>query len=232
MREQAEATLEAMLRPDATSPPALALFDPTFHEGVVGILASRLKDRFHRPAFVFARGRDGSLKGSGRSIAGFHLRDALDLVSKRAPGLLLRFGGHAMAAGCTIASERFEEFERELQRVAAEQLDASLLARRLETDGPLGAEHFAIDTVRVLDAQVWGQAFDAPVWADDVDVLSQRLVGERHLKLSLRHGGVVHEAIWFGRSEPLPPRARIAYRLSLDHYNGRDRVQMVVQAAA
>ncbi|MCO5122881.1 MAG: single-stranded-DNA-specific exonuclease RecJ [Rhizobacter sp.] len=232
MREQAEATLESMLRLDAKPPPALALFDPAFHEGVVGILASRLKDRFHRPAFVFARGRDGLLKGSGRSIAGFHLRDALDLVSKRAPELLLRFGGHAMAAGCTITAARFDEFERELQRVAVEQLDASLLARRLETDGPLGAEHFAIETVRALEAQVWGQAFDAPVWADDVDVLSQRLVGERHLKLSLRHGGVVREAIWFGRSEPLPARARLAYRLNLDHYNGRDRVQMVVQAAA
>jgi len=232
MREQAEATLESMLLLNAKPPPALALFDSAFHEGVVGILASRLKDRFHRPAFVFARGRDGSLKGSGRSIAGFHLRDALDLVSKRAPGLLLRFGGHAMAAGCTITADRFEDFERELQRVASEQLDASLLARRLETDGPLGAEHFAIDTVRTLEAQVWGQAFDAPLWADDVDVLSQRLVGERHLKLSLRHGGVVRDAIWFGRSEPLPARARLAYRLSLDHYNGRDRVQMVVQAAA
>ncbi len=232
MREQAEATLEAMLQSDAEPPPALVLFDPTFHEGVVGILASRLKDRVHRPAFVFARGRDGLLKGSGRSIAGFHLRDALDLVSKRAPRLLYRFGGHAMAAGCTITEARFEEFERELQRVATEQLDASLLARRLANDGPLGAEHFGIETVRAIEAQVWGQAFDAPLWVDDVDVLSQRRVGEKHLKLTLRHGGVVRDAIWFGRSEPLPARARLAYRLSLDRYNGRDRVQMIVQAAA
>ena len=231
MREQAEAMLEALLQSGAETPPAIALFDSRFHEGVVGILASRLKDRVHRPAFVFARGRDGSLKGSGRSIAGFHLRDALDLVSKRAPGLLQRFGGHAMAAGCTIAEGRFDEFVRELQRVAAEQLDAWLLARRLATDGSLGAEHFSPETVQAIDAQVWGQAFDAPLWVDEVDVLSQRLVGERHLKLAVRHGGVVRDAIWFGRSEPLPARARLAYRLSLDRYNGRDRVQMVVEAA-
>ncbi|MEO8124310.1 MAG: single-stranded-DNA-specific exonuclease RecJ [Burkholderiales bacterium] len=230
MREQAEAALDALMQFDAEPPPALAVFDAAFHEGVVGIVASRLKDRLHRPTFVFAPGRDGTLKGSGRSIAGFHLRDALDLVSKRQPGLLLRFGGHAMAAGCTIAATDFAAFDRALQRVAREGLDATLLARRLATDGPLGAEHFAIETVRAIDAQVWGQAFDAPVWVDEVDVLAQRLVGEKHLKLSLRHAGVVRDAIWFGRSEPLPARARLAYRLSLDTYNGRDRVQMVVQA--
>lgn len=231
MREQAEAGLDALMQFEAGPPPALAVFDPAFHEGVVGIVASRLKDRLHRPTFVFAPGRDGTLKGSGRSIAGFHLRDALDLMSKRQPGLLLRFGGHAMAAGCTIAATDFAAFDRELRRVANEGLDATLLARHLATDGPLGAEHFAIETVRAIDAQVWGQAFDAPVWVDEVDVLAQRLVGEKHLKLSLRHGGVVRDAIWFGRSEPLPARARLAYRLSLDTYNGRDRVQMVVHAA-
>ncbi len=231
MREQAEAALDALMQFDADPPPGLAVFDASFHEGVVGIVASRLKDRLHRPTFVFAPGRDGTLKGSGRSIAGFHLRDALDLVSKRQPGLLLRFGGHAMAAGCTIGAADFAAFDREFQRAAKEGLDATLLARRLATDGPLGAEHFAIETVRVIDAQVWGQAFDPPVWVDEVDVLAQRLVGEKHLKLSLRHGGVVRDAIWFGRSEPLPARARLAYRLSLDTYNGRDRVQMVVLTA-
>lgn len=231
MREQAEAALEASMRFDAEPPPAVAVFDAAFHEGVVGIVASRLKDRLHRPAFVFAPGRDGTLKGSGRSIAGFHLRDALDLMSKREPGLLLRFGGHAMAAGCTIAAAGFLAFERELQRVAAEQLDAALLARRLATDGPLDAEQFSIDTVRTIEAQVWGQGFDAPVWVDEVDVLAQRLVGEKHLKLSLRHAGVVRDAIWFGRSEPLAARARLAYRLAIDTYNGRERLQMVVQAA-
>ena len=232
MREQAEAMLDALLaaQRDREPPPALAIFDPGFHEGVVGIVAARLKDRLHRPAFVFARGRDGLLKGSGRSIAGFHLRDALDLVAKREPGVLLRFGGHAMAAGCTLEEQAFERFAAALQQVARETLDAATLARTLAVDGPLAAEHFTTATVRALDAQVWGQAFEAPVWADEFEVVTQRLVGEKHLKLTLRHAGTLREAIWFGRSEPLPGRARLAYRLNADAYNGRERVQLVVEA--
>jgi single-stranded-DNA-specific exonuclease len=230
MREQAEASLDALM-PDGEPPPALAIFDAGFHEGVVGIVAARLKDRLHRPTFVFALGQDGLLKGSGRSIAGFHLRDALDLVSKREPGLLKRFGGHAMAAGCTLEREGFERFEASLRQVAREWLDAATLARRLPTDGALGAEYFDAATVRTLDAQVWGQAFEPPLFCDVVEIVSQRLVGERHLKLGVRHAGVLRDAIWFGHDEPLPARVRLAYRLSLDEYNGRERVQMVVEAA-
>ena len=196
---------------------------------MVGIVASRLKDRIHRPTFVFALGGDGLLKGSGRSIAGFHLRDALDLVSKRHDGLLKKFGGHAMAAGCTIEREHFDSFDQALQRVAQEWLSPATLARRLATDGPLQAEWFNAETVRALDAQVWGQGFEAPVFCDEVEIVSQRLVGEKHLKLLLRHTGVSREAIWFGHIEPLPERARLAYRLSLDEYNGQQRVQMVVE---
>lgn len=229
MREQAELLLERLM-PDGDPPPALALFDAEFHEGVVGIVAARLKDRLHRPTFVFARGQDGLMKGSGRSIPGFHLRDALDLVSKRAPGVLLRFGGHAMAAGCTLAAEGLAPFAAALQQVAREWLDAATLQRRLFTDGPLAPEQFAAATVRALDEQVWGQAFEPPLFCDEVEIVSQRLVGERHLKLGVRHGSVLRDAIWFGRSEPLPPRVRLAYRLALDEYNGRERVQMVVEA--
>ena len=149
---------------------------------------------------MFALGQDGALKGSGRSIAGFHLRDALDLVSKRHPGLLVRFGGHAMAAGCTIARADFETFRSALQGVAREGLDAATLERTLFSDGPLAAEHFDPRTVRLLDGQVWGAAFEAPVFCDAVEVVSQRLVGEKHLKLAVRVGGVVRDAIWFGRS--------------------------------
>src|SRR4029453_14807835 len=139
--------------------PALAIFDASFHEGVVGIVASRLKDRLHRPTFVFALGQDGRLKGSGRSIPGFHLRDALDLVSKRHPGVLKKFGGHAMAAGCTLAEEDFDTFDQAFQRVAHEWLDAATLARKLMSEGPLAVEYFNAETVLSLDAQVWGQAF-------------------------------------------------------------------------
>jgi len=232
MRDQAELLLETLLpgHDDDAVPPALALYDPGFHEGVVGIVAGRLKDRLHRPTFVFARGQDGLLKGSGRSIPGFHLRDALDLVSKRAPGVLLRFGGHAMAAGCTLKEEDFTAFDTTLQAVAAEWLDAATLLRRVRTDGALPLEYFNLETVQALDAQVWGQAFEAPLFCDEVDVVSQRLVAERHLKLSVRLHGQLRDAIWFGHAEPVPERVRLAYRLALDEYQGRQRVQMMVEA--
>jgi single-stranded-DNA-specific exonuclease len=230
MREQAEALLE-MLMPEGDPPPALAIFDPDFHEGVVGIVASRLKDRVHRPTFVFALGQDGLLKGSGRSIPGFHLRDALDLVSKRHPGVLVKFGGHAMAAGCTLAEEDFDTFDEAFQRVAHEWLDAATLSRKLLSDGPLGVEYFNAETVLSLDAQVWGQAFEPPLFSDVVEVVSQRLVGEKHLKLTVKHQGAIRDAIWFGRIEPVGERVTLAYRLSVDEYNGRQRVQMIVEAA-
>jgi single-stranded-DNA-specific exonuclease len=230
MREQAELLLDGLM-PEDTPPSALAIFDPAFHEGVIGIVASRLKDRVHRPTFVFALGRDGALKGSGRSIAGFHLRDALDLVAKRHPGVLKRFGGHAMAAGCTIAATDFDTFDAALRQVALEGLDASTLDRVVRSDGSLAGEYFSADAVRAIDAQVWGQAFEAPLFSDDVEVTAQRLVGEKHLKLTVRCGGVLRDAIWFGRSEPVAERVRLAYRVSVDDYNGRERVQMVVEAA-
>ena len=210
-------------------PPALALYDPDFHEGVVGIVAGRLKDRLHRPTFVFAKGQDGLLKGSGRSIAGFHLRDALDLVSKRHPGVLKRFGGHAMAAGATLDEADFPVFAQALAEVAEAWLDTATLARTLLTDGPLDPALFTPETVRVLDDQVWGQAFEAPVFSDEVEVISQRLVGEKHLKLSVRHAGTVRDAIWFGHAEPVGDRVTLAYQLRLDEYNGRQRVQMIVE---
>lgn len=230
MREQAELLLERLM-PQGEPPAALAIFDPEFHEGVVGIVAARLKDRVHRPTFVFARGQDGLLKGSGRSIPGFHLRDALDLVSKRHPGVLRKFGGHAMAAGCTVAEPDLPVFAQGFEQVAREWLDAATLARTLLTDGPLEPAQFDAATVRELDAQVWGQAFEAPMFCDEVEVVSQRLVGERHMKLSVRHGGALRDAIWFGRSEPVAARVRLVYRLSVDEYNGRERVQMVVEGA-
>jgi single-stranded-DNA-specific exonuclease len=233
MRERAEGVLAGLTF--ESTPAAVALFDEGFHEGVVGIVAGRVKDQLHRPTFAFARGADGALKGSGRSIPGFHLRDALDLVAKRHPGLLLRFGGHAMAAGCTLADADgggFQTFDAALRQVASEWLDAATLTRTLRTDGPLAVEWFNAETVALLDAQVWGQGFEAPVFCDEVQVLQQRLVGEKHMKLRLRHGNTARDAIWFGHAEPLPERVRLAYRLSLDEWNGQQRVQMVVEAAA
>ena len=231
MREQAEAQLARLqTRLEQQTPPALVIFDEDFHEGVVGIVASRIKDAAHRPTFVLARGADGQLKGSGRSINGFHLRDALDLISKRHPELLKKFGGHAMAAGCTLAEGGVETFRQALTQVAAEWLDEAALQRTLRTDGPLPAEAFNAQTVQELEAQVWGQAFEAPLFCDEVQIVAQRIVGERHLKLRVRQGGLLRDAIWFGHTDPVPEQARMAYRLSLDEYQGQQRVQMVVEA--
>ena len=234
MRERAEEALALLADAAAAPPPALALFDESFHEGVVGIVAGRVKERLHRPTFVFARGADGRLKGSGRSIPGFHLRDALDLVAKREPALLARFGGHAMAAGCTLAdadAAAVARFGALLEAVAREWLDAATLTRTLRTDGPLDLQWFNAETAALLDAQVWGQGFEAPVFCDTVQVLQQRLVGEKHLKLRVRHAGQERDAIWFNHTEALPAQSRLAYRLALDEWNGRQRVQMLVEAA-
>ncbi|MFT3719719.1 single-stranded-DNA-specific exonuclease RecJ [Pseudorhodoferax sp.] len=230
MREQALAVAAALCGPDAAPPPALCVYDPGFHEGVVGIVASRLKDRLHRPAFVFAPAHEGgALKGSGRSIPGFHLRDALDLLTKRHPGVLLRFGGHAMAAGCTVAADRWPEFDAGLRAIAAEWLDEAALTRRLDTDGPLPPEYRRADMVDALEREVWGQGFAPPTFSEEVEVLSQRLVGERHLALKLRHQGQPVDGIWFGRAEPLPDRAVLAFRLGADEWQGQRRVRFVVE---
>ena len=235
MRDLALEMAESLFEPGEEPPPAVVVFDPEFHEGVVGIVASRLKDKLHRPTFVFAAsnapGKAHELKGSGRSIPGFHLRDALDLVAKRAPGVLLRFGGHAMAAGCTVVEEHLELFEATLQQVALEWLDAATLQRRLETDGPLPAQYRRTDLVDLLHASVWGQGFAPPVFCEEVEVLSQRLVGEKHLSLKLRHQGQPVEGIWFNRTEPLPGRVKLAYRLDADEWQGQKRLRFLVEAA-
>ncbi len=235
MREQAMEVAQALFDEGDEPPPAICVFDPDFHEGVVGIVASRIKDRFHRPTFVFAAsqaaGKEHELKGSGRSIPGFHLRDALDLVAKRHPGVLLRFGGHAMAAGCTIAEEHLDTFEQALTDVAAEWLEPATLQRRLETDGPLAPEYRRVDLVDALQQQVWGQGFAPPVFSEEVEVVSQRLVGEKHLSLKLRHQGQAIDGIWFGRTEPLPARAHLAFRLDADEWQGQRRLRFLVEGA-
>ena len=235
MREQALQLADEMLDESEEPPPALCVFDPDFHEGVVGIVASRLKDKLHRPTFVFAisqaEGKENELKGSGRSIPGFHLRDALDLVAKRCPGVLLRFGGHAMAAGCTIDADRLDEFEATLQQVAHEWLDAATLTRRMEADGPLDKAYRRIDLVDALHKEVWGQGFPAPTFAEEVEVVGQRLVGEKHLALKLKHQGEPVDAMWFNHTDPLPPRIKLAFRLDADEWQGQRRVRFLVEGA-
>ena len=235
MRDQAMLITESMFVEEDTPPAAISVFDEGFHEGVVGIVASRIKDKLHRPTFVFAAskapGKEAELKGSGRSIPGFHMRDALDLVAKRHPGVLLRFGGHAMAAGCTVARDQFTVFEQALAQVAAEWLDAATLTRRLETDGPLAPEYRRADMVDTLAREVWGQGFAAPTFSEEVEVVSQRLVGEKHLSLKLKHQGQPVDGIWFGHTDALPARVTLAFRLDVNEWRGERKVQFLVEGA-
>jgi len=235
MREQALLVAESLFEDAAEAPPAICVFDADFHEGVVGIVASRLKDKFHRPSFVFARsgatGHGHELKGSGRSIPGFHLRDALDLVAKRYPAVLLRFGGHAMAAGCTLNEDQLDQFEQALTEVAQEWLDAATLTRRLDTDGALKPEYRRPDLVDALHHEVWGQGFAAPTFSEELEVVSQRLVADKHLSLKLKHRGEPVDGIWFGHTEPLPSRVKLAFRLDVDSWRGERRVRFLVEGA-
>ena len=233
MREHALALASELFDTDAMPPAAISVFDERFHEGVVGIVASRIKDAWHRPAFMFAAsgapGKAHELKGSGRSIAGFHLRDALDLLAKRHPGVLLKFGGHAAAAGCTVARDQFPVFEAALRQIAGEWLDAATLQRTLQTDGALPAEFRRADIAASLQHAIWGHGFDAPLFNEHMEVLQQRLVGEKHLKLQLRHQGNVVDGVFFGRTAPLPAHAHLAYRLDINQWQGQQSVQFVVE---
>ncbi len=234
MQEEALAALEsgaaAALQPDAHT---LCLYRPEWHQGVVGIVASRLKERFHRPAMVFARGSDGELRGSGRSIAGFHLRDALDLVAKRAPGLLVRFGGHAAAAGLTLAEPDLPRFAAAFEAVAREQITPAQLRRTLETDGPLAPGELDLALAEALRREVWGQGFPAPVFDDVFAVADQRIVGGRHSRLALAgpgdSGKLRYPAILFNHAEPLPGAIRAAYRPDVNEWNGTTSLQLVIE---
>jgi len=219
-----------MLKQIESSTDRACFFSPAWHEGVVGILASRMKDRLHRPVICFARAADGaSLKGSGRSVPGLHLRDCLDLVAKRASGLIRRFGGHAQAAGLTIAATDYERFAILFERALDEMLPAEARARTLETDGSLDESYRTLETARMLEAEIWGQAFPQPLFCDTFAVENQRVVGERHLKLQLSKDGRRIEAMCFGALEPLPARARLAYRLAVNEFNGLKSVQLNVE---
>lgn len=231
MQEQALIQLTAATAALDASPAAagVALFDTDWHQGVVGIVAARIKEKLHRPAFAFARGEGGEIKGSGRSIAGLHLRDALDLVGKRAPGLLLRFGGHAMAAGVTLREIDFARFQELFAQVVDELLAPADRTRTLETDGALESGYFSIATARLLEAEVWGQGFPAPLFEDEFAVESQRILKEKHLKLRLRKGTQQLDAIQFNFDQAPGATIRAAYRLAINDFNGVQTPQLMIE---
>ena len=224
-----ESALAALEQHTDASGYSLSLYDPQWHQGVIGIVASRIKDKFHRPVFAFARGNDGEIKGSGRSIRGLHLRDALDLVSKRAPGLILRFGGHAAAAGLTLREPDFARFQHLFEEVVRTLLAPADLEQQIETDGSLAVEHATLDAAHALRDGIWGQGFPEPRFLDPFEVVQQRVVGERHLKLRLRRDGKSFDGILFGHSEPLPDAIRAVYRFSVNEYNGVTSTQLMLE---
>ena len=235
-RREIEADMQdtALLHLDAFEPSSsstICVFDESWHQGVIGIVASRLKEKFFRPTITFAPGSDGWLKGSGRSIPGFHLRDALDLVSKRAPSLIDKFGGHAMAAGLTIRADALAAFARAFEEVGRALLSEQQLERVVETDGPLEDAYYTTQFIELMDGQVWGQGFAPPVFCDEFRVVSQRILKERHLKLLLERNGQRYDAIWFGHTGAMGERARVAFRLDANEYNGVTRVQLMVEHA-
>ncbi len=226
MKDAASIALEEV---DVSNRFSLSMFEPSWHQGVIGILASRLKEQYYRPVIAFADAGDGLLKGSGRSIQGLHLRDALDLVSKRHPDLILKFGGHAMAAGLTIAADRFEMFEQAFEAVAASLLSPADLQAVIEVDGALDANDMAWDFACTLEQHVWGQGFPQPLFADEFVVKQQRIVGERHLKLTLEKAGRMVDAIFFQQRDLLPNTIRAVYQLQTNFFNGRQEIQLNVQ---
>ncbi|MCK9258749.1 MAG: single-stranded-DNA-specific exonuclease RecJ [Azoarcus sp.] len=226
MQEEALLRLEGF---DAGNNASIALFEPDWHQGVVGIVAGRIKERLHRPTIAFARSSDGELKGSGRSIPGLHLRDALDLVTKREPDLIVRFGGHAMAAGLTINESALDRFREVFEEVVSGLVDPADLQRRIETDGALESGYMSLESARMLDQEIWGQGFPAPVFDDVFRVERQRLLKDKHLKLELSRGGTRYDAIQFNHADGAPGEIRAAFKLAINEYNGVSSVQLMLE---
>ena len=207
---------------------SLAMYDPAWHQGVVGILASQIREKYHRPVIAFASDGHGNLKGSGRSIKGFHMRDALDLVTKHHPELISKFGGHAMAAGLTIAESAMADFAQAFETVARGLLSPTDLAECIETDGALDAGELDFAFVSTIDAQVWGQGFVSPSFTGAFKVIEQRVVGEKHLKLKIAMGGTTFEAMRFGSADSLNTRIDAVFRPSINEFRGKKTLQLVL----
>ncbi|MBQ5766841.1 MAG: single-stranded-DNA-specific exonuclease RecJ [Burkholderiaceae bacterium] len=207
----------------------ISLFEPSWHQGIVGLVASRVKESKHRPTIAFANAAEGELKGSGRSIEGIHLRDMLDLVTKKRPGLIKKFGGHAMAAGLTIDANGFEDFARIFEEVVEANNDESAFERQVLVDGELQPHEITINLIESINEQIWGQGFLPPLFANEFKVLQQTLLKGGHLKLTLELDGVRYSGIFFRRSAEIPTHARLAYRPELNEWMGRTNIQLVIE---
>ena len=224
-----EEALEILTSFNPSDSNSLTAYQSGWHIGVIGILASRLKDKFHRPTIVLARSETGELKGSGRSIPGLNLRDALDLIDKRHPGLILKFGGHAMAAGLSLVAGRQDEFSQAFETVVRELIDPADLQGVIEADGELDSAEHHYELAIEIDRAVWGQGFPAPLFVATFDVMAQHVVGEKHLKLKLTRNGLAFEAMRFFHHDLLPDRIRAVYALMPNEFNGKQSLQLKLQ---
>jgi single-stranded-DNA-specific exonuclease len=234
MKDRAEAILEELALETAGLPPALCLFEEGWHQGVIGILAARIRERYHRPVIAFAEADDGLLRGSARSVDGLHIRDLIDAVDKRGPGLIERFGGHAMAAGLSLRAEALDKFRGTLIAEVRRELGDTPPVRELVSDGELPTSAMDLSTAELLhEAGPWGKGFPEPLFDGRFEVLDWRIVGERHLKLRLRpSGGVSIDAIGFRMAELAEfagNQARLAYRLDVNHYRGIRSPQLILE---
>ncbi len=236
MKQQAEAMLAEWAPDDEIALPwGLCLYREAWHQGVIGILASRIKERLHRPVIVFAASGDGWIKGSARSVPGLHIRDALDEVAVGHPSVLEKFGGHAMAAGMSIRETDFARFADAFDTVVRSHLSADHLQACVVSDGQIAAEEISLDTARdIMNGGPWGQGFEEPIFDDEFDVLSSRVVGEKHWKLLVQPcgGQTASDAIAFNAVEQMPempPRIRAAYRLDENEWQGRVSLQLRIE---
>ena len=214
---------------EVTNQYSLSIYNADYHQGVIGILASRLKEKYHRPTIVFADAGEGIVKGSGRSIASLHLRDALDSVTKRYPNLIIKFGGHAMAAGLSIREADFTAFKTAFEEVARELLNQADLQALMETDGSLDAKDMSLQTALILASQVWGQGFPQPIFSDNFKVISQRIVGQKHLKLILEKDKKRFDAIYFNCVDDLSENISAVYALDVNEYKGLQTLQLQIK---
>ncbi len=236
MQAEALTLCEKLERSSDTLPGGLAMYHPEWHQGVVGILASRIKERFHRPVIAFAPAGDGMLKGSGRSIQGLHMRDALERLDTLYPGLMMKFGGHAMAAGLSLEEAKFDEFQQRFGELVTEWLDPALLQGEILSDGELSPQEMTLDVAQMLrEAGPWGQMFPEPLFDGHFRLLQQRIVGERHLKVMVEPvgGGPLLDGIAFNVDTASWPdngvrEVKLAYKLDINEFRGNRSLQLII----
>ncbi len=206
----------------------ISMFDPNWHEGIVGIIASKIKEKYNKPTIIFANTKNKILKGSGRSIPGFHIRDSIDFISKKNPNLIKKFGGHSMAVGLSIENRYLEKFSREFEIIGKNLISQSDLKITYETDGSLDEKHLSINLINEINNQVWGQGFPYPSFCDEFIIISQNIIKNSHLKLKLKKKSFIFDAIWFNHSETVISPVKIIYKLDINKYNGQKKIQLII----